>query len=79
MALKCFLPGVFQNVWPFDNHNYALHSVVSRTLGFDLQNQQVADCFLLCECVWCVFYFFGGEGLDLECAKMSSNSLTPSF
>lgn len=54
MALKCFLPCVFQNVWPSDNHNYALHSVVSHTQGCDLQNQQVAECFLLCERVWYV-------------------------
>ncbi len=43
----------------FDNHDYALHSVVSHTQGCDLQNQQVADCFLLCECVWCVLGRYG--------------------
>lgn len=31
MALKCFLPCVFQNVWPLDSHNYALQSVVTHT------------------------------------------------
>lgn len=50
MALKCFLQ-LFQNVWPSDNHNYGLHSVVSHTQGCYLQNQQVADSFLLCESV----------------------------
>lgn len=49
MALKCFLPCVFLS--PSYNHNYSLHAVMSHTQTCDLQNQQVADCFLLYECV----------------------------
>lgn len=64
MALKCFLPCVFQNMWPSDNHNYALHSVVSHTGGCNLQNQQVANCFLLRVCVVC------WRGLCVQCVKM---------
>lgn len=53
MALKCFLPCVFQSVSPSDNHNYVLHCVVSHTQGSYLQTQQVADCFpLFFECVF---------------------------
>ncbi len=68
MALKCFLPCVFQNVWPSDNHNYALHSVVSHTKCCDLQNQQVADCFLLCVCG---MLRRGGGRLFVECVETS--------
>ena len=51
MALKSLLLCVFQNVQTSDNPNYALRSVVSQTQGCYVQNQQVADCFLLFVCV----------------------------
>ena len=70
MAVKCFPPCVFPNVWPSDNHNYALHSVTSHTQGCDLPNQQVADCFLsVCEV--CVEVFQNSEAFR----QLTSNGL----
>lgn len=71
MALKCFLPCVFQNVWPLDSHNYALHSVVTHT--------KVVICRinrLLLSAHECVWYVAGA--VCGVCVITSPTSLKPS-